>query len=230
MKIPPHPPWDVSPDEAVAIQRLLREKVSLSDGFHDIKLIAGADTSFSLDGEIANAVVVVLTFPDLVTIERRYAAKPVTFPYVPGLLSFREGPALLEAFSLLENEPDLIFFDGHGIAHPRRLGIASHIGVILDKPSIGCAKSRLFGHYAEPANEVGAYTPLLAEGNELIGYAVRTRRQVRPIFISPGHKISFESALRISMECAGGYRLPEPVRRAHNFSQAVKQPEEIKVE
>lgn len=224
MKIPPHPPWDVSPDEAVAIQRMLRDRVSLNDEFDQIKLIAGADSSFSLDGEIVNAVVVVLTFPGLETIERRSVSRPVTFPYIPGLLSFREGPALLDTFAELENEPDLIFFDGHGIAHPRRLGIASHIGVILDKPSIGCAKSRLIGHYAEPGNEIGSYTPLLVEGNELVGYAVRTRRYVRPVFISPGHKISFQSALRLSLECTGGYKLPEPVRRAHNFSQVVKQP------
>ncbi len=230
MYIPPHHPWDVTPEEAVAIQRLLREKVSLTDGFGEIRHVAGADISLSQDGETANACVVVLTFPELITVERRVATKPIEFPYVPGLLAFREGPALLEAFRMVETEPDIILFDGHGLAHPRRMGIASHIGVILDKPSIGCAKSRLIGRYAEPANEIGAHTPMLAEGNELVGYAVRTRRYVRPIFVSPGHKVSFQSSLRIALECSGGYRLPEPVRRAHNLSQAVKQPEGAVIE
>lgn len=226
MKIPPHHPWDVTEEEATAIQRLLHEKVKLTNGFDRIGLIAGADCSLTPDGESANAVVVVLTYPDLVTIERRVATREITFPYIPGLLSFREGPALEEAFAMIENDPDIILFDGHGIAHPRRMGIATQMGVILDKPTIGCAKNRLVGHYAEPGNEVGDSTLLLADGNELIGYAVRTRRYVKPVFISPGNKISFQSALEIALACTAGYRLPEPVRRAHNLSQAAKEPAE----
>jgi len=223
LKIPAAIPWNVSPEEALGIQKRLRERVILHDTFQKIEKVAGADVSLTEDGELAHAVVVVLSFPDLQTIEMQSAAVPVTFPYIPGLLAFREAPALLEAFRKVQVEPDIILFDGHGVAHPRRLGIASHMGVLLDRPSIGCAKSRLVGRYAEPSNEVGAYTPLLAEGNELIGYAVRTRRFVRPIFVSPGHRVSFGSALRIALQCCAGYRLPEPIRRAHNYSQAIQQ-------
>lgn len=212
-------PWDVSASEAFEIQNRLRGTVSLDDDPildtpGGVRFIAGVDMSAT---GVARAAVVLLSFPELELVEAAVAEKPLDFPYIPGLLSFREAPAILAAFEKLSQPPDLIMFDGQGIAHPRRFGIASHIGVILDIPSFGCAKSLLRG---KPDGELavarGAVVPLLDKG-EQVGAAVRTRDGVNPVYISPGTDISIATAVRYTFACSTGkYRLPEPTRLAHN--------------
>jgi deoxyribonuclease V len=166
--------------------------------------------------DVARAAVVVLSYPGLETLEIARAEKPLDFPYVPGFLSFREGPAVLAAFAKLTHTPDLLMFDGQGIAHPRRLGIAAHIGVLLDLPSIGCAKSLLVGRpTGELGPDAGAWVELI-DRREVVGALVRTRRNVKPMYISVGHKIDLPGAVQWVLACCRGYRLPEPTRRAHN--------------
>jgi deoxyribonuclease V len=213
--------WDVSPAEARAIQAELAGRVSLEDAISlsEITTIAGVDNTYVTrnDETMAGAVIVVLTSPVLEVIETAIAWRPVTFPYVPGLLSFREAPAVLAACADLRTEPDVFLFDGQGYAHPRRLGLASHLGVILDRSSIGCAKSRLVGHYEEPERVFGAHTPLIDRG-EVVGAAVRTRPRHKPLFVSPGHKISVETAVTLTLACCrNGAFLPEPTRLAHEI-------------
>jgi deoxyribonuclease V len=211
--------WDISPAEARAIQADLARRVDLRDALAlpEITTVAGVDNAYlKLNGETtACAAVIVLSFPDLLAMETAVAWKAVTFPYVPGLLSFREAPAVLAACADLTVTPDVFLFDGQGYAHPRRLGLASHLGVILDAPAIGCAKSRLIGQYEDPAREFGASTPLIDRG-EVIGAAVRTRPRHKPLFVSPGHKLSVETAVAITLACCrDGQFLPEPTRLAH---------------
>jgi deoxyribonuclease V len=168
----------------------------------------------SVKHDRARAAMVVLSFPDLQLVEVALAEEPVPFPYVPGLLSFREIPSILAAAERLTVDPDLVLVDGQGIAHPRRFGLASHLGVLLDKPTIGCAKTRLIGTHDEPYHEAGCYTDLF-DGQELIGAVLRTRSHVKPLYISVGHQIDLPTALDRVLECCGGYRLPEPTRLAH---------------
>ena len=213
--------WNVSPAEARAIQADLAGRVELRDAItlDQIETVAGIDNTYlTFDGQaLACAVVVMLTFPQLDEVEMRVAWRPVTFPYVPGLLSFREGPAVLAACAELENNPDLLLFDGQGYAHPRRLGLASHLGILLDRPSIGCAKSRLVGSYEEPEREFGAWTPLLV-GGDVVGAAVRTRPRHKPLFVSPGHRVTVDTAVEITLACCrNGNFLPEPTRLAHEI-------------
>lgn len=205
--------WDVTPEEAREIQNRLRTEVIPTDQFGTINTVAGVDIGLKKD--IALASVVVLSFPGLQVVDSEVAACAVRFPYIPGLLSFREVPPLLTAFDRLRTEPDLVIVDGQGIAHPRRFGLASHLGLILDKPTIGCAKSRLWGRYEEPGPEQGAYTHLVDKG-EVIGTAVRTRTNVRVVYVSVGHRISLDSARTLTLACCRGYRLPETTRHAHN--------------
>jgi deoxyribonuclease V len=213
--------WNVSPAEARAIQAELAGCVELRDviATDAIATVAGIDNSYvKSDGATtACAVVVALSFPALEVIETAVAWEPVTFPYVPGLLSFREAPAVLAACATLRAEPDVVLCDGQGYAHPRRFGLASHIGVILGRPTIGCAKSRLVGRYEEPERVFGAQTPLVDRG-EIVGAAVRTRPRHKPLFVSPGHLISVESAVAITLACCrDGHFLPEPSRLAHEI-------------
>ena len=205
--------WDVTPEEAREIQNRLRREVIGADRFGTINTVAGVDIGLKKDTALAS--VVVLSFPELQVVDSEVAACPVRFPYIPGLLSFREIPPLLTAFAQLQTEPDLVIVDGQGIAHPRRFGLASHLGLILDKPTIGCAKSRLWGRYEEPGLEQGAYTHLVDKG-EVIGVAVRTRANVRVVYVSVGHRISLDSARTLTLACCRGYRLPETTRHAHN--------------
>ena len=205
--------WDVSPEEARQIQNRLRTQVVTTDRFGTINTVAGVDIGLKKD--IARASVVVLSFPELQVVDSVVTESPVRFPYIPGLLSFREIPPLLTAFSQLQTEPDLVIVDGQGIAHPRRFGLASHLGLVLDKPTIGCAKSRLWGRYEEPDSEQGAYT-YLTDKDEVIGAAVRTRTNVRVVYVSIGHRISLDSARTWTLACCQGYRLPETTRHAHN--------------
>ena len=219
MRVTQRHSWDVDPAAARAIQAELAGQLVLTDAIAlaDIRTVAGVDNTYVRAGEktSAYAVVVVLTFPELEVIETRFAARRVDFPYVPGLLSFREAPAVLAAFEQVATEPDVVLFDGQGYAHPRRFGLASHLGLILDRPAIGCAKSKLVGRYEEPERIFGAHTPLVDRG-EVVGAAVRTRPRHKPLFVSPGHKVSVEGAVAIALACcrAGGF-MPVPTRLAH---------------
>jgi deoxyribonuclease V len=217
---PPHE-WNVSPAEAKAIQADLAGRVELADSITlaEIETVAGIDNSYIKENgrTIACAAVIALTIPALEVIETSVAWEPVDFPYVPGLLSFREAPAVLAACASLTIAPDVLLCDGQGYAHPRRLGLASHLGVILDRPTIGCAKSRLVGHFTEPAQTFGAQTPLVDRG-EVVGAAVRTRPGHKPLFVSPGHKVSVGTAVAIALACCrDGQFLPEPTRLAHEM-------------
>ena len=205
-------PWEMTPAEARQIQNELRNQVISQDRFGDIKTVAGVDLGFKKD--IARASVVVLSFPELQLIDGVLVESPVPFPYIPGLLSFRETPPLLKAFDRLNTEPDLIIADGQGIAHPRRFGIASHLGLILDRPTVGCAKSRLWGRHKQPNDEAGSIEYLYDKG-EIIGAAVRTRSNVNVVYVSVGHRISLDSAIRLTLACCRRYRLPETTRYAH---------------
>ena len=223
MKITSLHPWDVSPTEAMAIQQRLRDKMSQESGFARVDTVAGVDVSVKAD--IAKAAVVVLDYPDLTPIDQSTAEQTVQFTYIPGLLAFREGPVLLRALEKLVTEPDLFIFDAQGLAHPRRMGLATHIGITIDRPSIGCAKSRLCGTHHEPGPERGAYTHL-RDGNEIIGAVVRSRSEVQPVYVSIGHRIDLETAINYVLNCCQGYRLPETTRWAHRVAGG----EEIKIE
>jgi deoxyribonuclease V len=212
--VAPHP-WEVSTAEAKEIQLRLREQVSFEPDFGEVHTVAGVDVG--LAGDHARAAVVVLRYPSLEPLEQSVAEAPMSMPYVPGLLSFREAPAILAACAELNIEPDLFLFDGQGVAHPRRFGIASHVGVILDKPSIGCAKSRLCGTHHDPAAESGSYA-YLYEGDEIIGAVLRTRTNVSPIYVSVGHRMDLETAMQYVMACCTRYRLPETTRYAHRVA------------
>ena len=210
----PHP-WNVSPAEAMEIQRQLRGKVSKERSFGEVHTVAGVDVGFK--GEVARAAVVVLSYPELQPLDYSVAELPVEFPYIPGLLSFREGPSVLAALEKLATEPDLFIFDAQGLAHPRRMGLASHIGVIIDRPSIGCAKSRLCGTHHQPGPERGSYVHLYDDG-EIIGAVVRTRTGVKPLYVSIGHRIDLESAIEYVLGCCRNHRLPETTRYAHRVA------------
>jgi deoxyribonuclease V len=214
--------WDVSPAEARSIQADLAGRVALTDAISidAIETVAGVDNTYvKLDSlTTVCAVVVVLAFPAMEIIETAIVWQPIAFPYVPGLLSFREAPAVLAACADLTAEPDVFLCDGQGYAHPRRLGLASHLGLFLNRPTVGCAKSRLVGQYEESERVFGAQTPLVDRG-EVIGAAVRTRPRHKPLFVSPGHKISIETAVVIALACCrDGAFLPEPTRLAHEIT------------
>lgn len=209
--------WQVAPQEAITIQEGLRHQVVREDRFGPIHTVAGVDVGFEADGAIARAAVVVLRFPELEPLDTCVVRQPTAFPYIPGLLSFREAPVVLEALERLHSLPDLLICDGQGLAHPRRFGIACHLGLWSDIPSIGAAKSRLIGQH-EPVGEArGDWQPLW-DGGEIIGAALRTRPGARPLYISIGHRISLESAIRFILSCTHGYRLPEPTRQAHHLA------------
>lgn len=214
MKLESPPEWPVGREAALELQRRLAGQVLRQGDAAGGRYIAGVDISVRRFPEIAASAVVVLEYPGLRPVEIKVALGKPGFPYIPGLLSFREAPLMLEACRQLEITPDLIMVDGQGIAHPRRLGLASHLGLLLDLPAIGCAKSRLCGTHLAPADWPGSATALL-EGSEIIGKVLRTRRGVRPLYVSIGHRISLDPAVRMVLDCCRGYRLPEPVRLAH---------------
>jgi len=207
--------WDLPPAEAIALQQELRTQVltRCTPGSLDaVRSVAGVD--ISVRSGRTHAAIVVLRFPELAPMEAAKADLPLTYPYVPGLLSFREAPAILDAAARLHCTPDLFLFDGQGWAHPRRFGLACHVGLWIDKPSIGCAKSRLCGVCAEPGLAVGDWNEL-RDGDEVIGAALRTRAGAKPVYISVGHKIDLPTAISFALQCCHGYRLPEPTRWAH---------------
>jgi deoxyribonuclease V len=199
----------------VAIQESLRPLVERADRLGEVRQVAGVDVGF--ESELTCAAVAVLSFPDLKLVDQAIARRPTTFPYVPGLLSFREIPAVLDAMSGLRIRPDLLLCDGQGIAHPRRLGIACHLGLLLDLPAIGVAKTRLIGEHDEVPLEKGAWRPLIHRG-ETIGVVLRSRAGVKPLYISIGHRVSLDTALRYVMACVTRFRLPETTRHAHRLA------------
>jgi len=204
--------WDVSPAEAVAIQLRLAPLVVRRNEVGQVRRVAGTDVGFV--GENTRAAAVVLSYPEMDVLDVSVVMQPTRFPYVPGLLSFREAPAILAACERLKVDPDLLIVDGQGIAHPRRLGIASHVGLCLDKPTIGCAKSLLVGRHRPVGEEVGSTADVVDRG-EVIGAAVRTKRGVKPVYVSIGNKIDLPTAVICTLSDCRGYRLPEPQRRAH---------------
>ena len=221
--------WDLSPAQAIALQKALAGAVLRADRFgpggrRAIRRVAGVDAAFADGGRVIRAAAVMLEYPGLVLTDQVLVERPTTFPYVPGLLSFREVPALLEALGQLPAAPDLILCDGHGYAHPRRFGLACHLGLWLDTPTIGVAKSRLTGSHAEPGPAKGDVAWLLAgkgeRPRERLGAVLRTREQVKPVFVSAGHRISLRTAVALTLACATRYRLPEPTRLADKLSKA----------
>ncbi|MFC1715680.1 deoxyribonuclease V [Candidatus Poribacteria bacterium] len=206
--------WDLQYSEAVKVQRELKDRLILKAPRMDLRLVAGADVSYSKGSDVFFSSVVVFEMPDMKIVEESTAKGRVDFPYIPGLLSFREAPVLIKAFEGLKNIPDMIIFDGQGIAHPRGIGLASHMGLVLDCSSIGCAKKILVGDHDPVGNEVGDYSPLVFQDN-VVGAALRTRKNVKPVFISPGHKMDMPSAVETVMKTCRGYKLPEPTRQAH---------------
>lgn len=216
--------WSLSPSEAVELQKRLRDRVKIVPLERAVETIAGADISFNKDDPTVYAGIVVLKLETLEVIEETGVVSEARFPYVPGLLSFREIPSLLQAWEKLESTPDAVMIDGHGIAHPRRFGIASHMGLLLGLPTFGCGKSVLVGRYEDPPLERGSWTPLMDRG-EMVGVALRTKNKVAPIFVNPGHLINLDDAIALTLACDGGYRQPEPTRRAHLLVNALRRGE-----
>lgn len=207
--------WDIGTTEAGRLQRDLASRVIRSRClWHEPRSVAGVDVSVDRVRSTARAAVVVVSFPGLELVEVRVAEGTLRWPYVPGFLSFREAPLILEACRLVETTPDLVIVDGHGTAHPRRLGIASHLGLFLDVPTIGCAKSLLCGTHEVPGTQRGATAEIVDDG-EMVGMALRTREKVRPVYVSIGHRCGFADAVASVLHCSGKYRLPEPTRLAH---------------
>lgn len=213
--------WNLTPSQAIQVQRRLATRVVQAPDRTEYRWIAGLDAAFAEGGRLCVAAVVLWDIERGEVHEQHQAAKPVRFPYIPGLLSFREAPALLAALRLLATPPDLIMCDGQGLAHPRRFGIACHIGVLCDVPAVGCAKSRLIGAHAVPAAPKGSQS-LLQDGAETIGAVVRTQDRLRPVFVSVGHRINLEGAVSMVLACATKYRLPEPTRLADRFVAQAK--------
>ncbi|MCD6358392.1 MAG: deoxyribonuclease V [Dehalococcoidia bacterium] len=206
--------WQVTVAQAKEVQRHLASQVSDVDGIAPVHLVAGVDVSSPRFGGESTGAVVVLSYPDMDLVEVEIARSPLNFPYIPGFLSFREAPLVLAACEKLGVSPDLILVDGQGIAHPRRLGLASHLGLLLNTPTIGCAKSRFCGVHAEVPSEPGEFVDLMDEG-EVIGGVLRTKVRTNPLYISIGHMIGLKNAMDLVMACCRGYRLPEPTRLAH---------------
>ncbi|MGD1047980.1 MAG: deoxyribonuclease V [Candidatus Krumholzibacteriaceae bacterium] len=210
-------PWNVTPAEGIEIQKRLRALVRRSWDGRAIELIAGADVHFPSKGTV-RAAVVILTHPGLEIVDSCAYEGPCTFPYIPGLLSFREIPPLLEAWKLLREKPDCVLCDGQGIAHPRGLGLASHFGLVLGIPTIGCAKSPLFGEFDEPGPERGDTACIRDPHGKTIGAVVRTRDRTRPLYVSVGHGVSLRKAVSVVLSCSKRFRIPEPLRAAHHLA------------
>ena len=225
--MPIHQPhsWNLTPTEAVALQKELRAQVVLQPLPNSSELIAGADISYNRFSDVIYAGIVVLRLPTLEVVATSGVVTTTQFPYRSGLLSFREAPPLLEAWEQLTVRPDVLMLDGQGIAHPRRFGIASHVGLWMDLPTIGCAKTLLVGKYEEPPEQAGNWSPLLHK-NEMIGAVLRTKNRVNPIYVSPGYLADIPTSIDLTMRCVNGYRIPEPTRLAHLFVNALRRGEE----
>ncbi|MEW5807733.1 MAG: deoxyribonuclease V [Acidobacteriota bacterium] len=214
-------PWKVSPQQARAIQNSLSKKVIQNWDNRHVRTIAGADVSFP-DSDTVLAAVVIVTYPNMKVIETRLRSGKCEFPYIPGLLAFREVPALISVLEELKSEPDILMCDAQGIAHPRGMGLATHIGILTDKPSIGCAKSCLYGKYDEPGDRKGDFSYLTNNSGERIGAVLRTRDGVQPVFVSVGHRIDLNKSIDIVLACSLKFRIPEPLRLAHKLAAGEK--------
>lgn len=214
--------WDVPPEEAIRLQKEIRERLILKWEDRPVSSIGGVD--ISIKTEAARAAIVILRYPELTPLEALTADAPLVFPYVPGLLAFREGPAVLAAWEILQNKPDVLMFDGQGIAHPRGVGIASHMGILLDRPTIGVAKSRLYGRHEEVGPKAGDHADLIDKNGKVIGTVLRTKERTNPLYISPGHLMDVKKATEFVLACLAGYRLPEPTRWAHKVAGGEKLP------
>jgi deoxyribonuclease V len=215
--IPDSADWPRDPRDAIALQQRLRHRVITNDQLKTVEYVAGLDVGFEQDDSVVRAAVAVLSFPDLRMADQAVARRSATFPYIPGLLSFREIPALLDALDKLGVRPDLLLCDGQGLAHPRRFGLACHLGVLTGIPSIGVAKSLLVGAHEPLPQPRGAWRPLVHKG-EVVGAALRTRAGVAPVYVSIGHKVSLATAIDYVLACAPKYRLPETTRAAHRLA------------
>ncbi len=224
MKIHSLHSWDLTPEEAIKLQRELAPKVDVRTPLTKWDLVAGADISYNRYSSRHYAAVVVLRLADWTVVEVQEAVGEVSFPYVPGLLSFREAPVLLKAFAKVETQPDVVMFDGQGLAHQRRLGLACHVGLFLDVPTFGCAKSRLVGKFKEPGKAPGSIAPLV-DREEVVGSVVRTKFNVQPVYVSAGNRIDLPSAVRVTLASCHGYRIPEPTRLAHQYVNELRRRE-----
>lgn len=211
-----------SPARAFDIQRALSKKVIRESEIDGPETVAGADLSVIKSMNKLVCGIILFSYPDLTEIERVYTVSDEMFPYIPGLLAFREGPAIIETYGKLKRKPDLLIIDGQGIAHPRGFGIACHVGVLLGIPTLGIAKKKLYGTYVEPAGTKGSWSPLLSRERDVVGSVLRTKDNTKPVFVSPGHKLDTESARDIALECVRGYRIPEPTRRADMYVAELK--------
>jgi len=218
--------WDVSYEEAVRIQKKLREKLVFSPLEQEVSLVAGADISFSRKDPRLFAGVVLMKIPEMEIVEERWAVAEPLFPYVPGFLAFREVPPLCEVFSKLKIKPDAVICDGQGFAHPRMMGLACHLGLFLEIPTVGCAKSRLVGEFFPPANERFAQSPLEYHG-KTVGAVLRTRENVKPVYVSPGHKIDIAGSVELVKRCVSRYRLSEPIRQAHRLVNRIRKEQAV---
>lgn len=211
----------LSPTEAIALQQELRHRVQLTPLAQMPKIVGGADISFNKYSETIYAGIVLLSFPEMQVLHREYVVATAKFPYIPGLLSFREAPALLQVWEKLPEKPDVLILDGHGQAHPRRLGIASHFGVVANVPTLGCGKSILVGKHEPLPEEAGSTVPLIHKG-EVVGTVLRTKKKVNPVYISAGNLMTLDDAVNIVRQCVGKYRIPEPTRQAHLWVNEVR--------
>lgn len=216
--LPPLHPWKVNVEEAIQIQEDLRDRVILEKTFSGVRTIGGGDVAYSRDRNFLFGAIVVLSFPKMETLDIATAHGEISFPYIPGLLSFREGPVLIKAFRKLKMKPDVMVFDGQGIAHPRGIGLASHMGLCFDLPSIGCTKTPLLDDFIHPGPSKGSFELIRREGKE-VGAVLRTKDKVKPLFISPGHRIDLRTGIQLILDTCQGYRTPEPLRRAHRLSR-----------
>jgi deoxyribonuclease V len=222
VNLPELHPWNLTPTEAVALQRRLAGRVEIASRLpQEVRLVAGVDASYEQAGGLAYGAVVVLRLPEMTEVARSGAVLPMSFPYVPGLLSFRELPVVIEAFRRLTVVPEAVICDGQGVAHPRGLGLAAHLGLWLDLPTVGCAKTRLVGEHGPPAAAAGAWTPLTVAGRT-VGAVLTTRPGVKPVYVSPGHKTDLAAAVSLVLSCCRGRRLPEPVRAAHALGNELR--------
>ena len=212
----------VSLNQATEMQNQMRHQLSLHKGYDTITTIAGGDISHNKNEDTVYAGIVILSYPQMVLLSYSLVIAETKFPYVPGFLGFREVPSLLQAWEQIPNKPDMMILDGQGITHPRRMGIASHFGLLAAHATIGCAKSMLFGHFPELGTTKFSNSPILSPNNELLGYALRTKNNVNPVYISPGHKMSVPDSLNIMKQCIRHHRIPEPTRMAHDYVNLIR--------
>ena len=213
--------WNVSVEEAIRIQEALRDRIILKKTFSEVRTIGGGDAAYSKNGKLLFAAIVVLSFPEMEIIDTATADGKTLFPYIPGLLSFREGPILIKTFQKLRLKPDMMIYDGQGIAHPRGIGLASHMGLWLDLPSIGCAKTPLLDEFTFPGRLKGSFEWIRREGKK-VGAVLRTRDNIKPLFISPGHRIDLSTSNQLILESCKGFRFPEPLRKAHQLAERIE--------